>query len=151
MMRLSTKGRYGVRAMFDLALHYEEGPISLKSIAERQEISEHYLEQLIAILKKAGMVKSARGSQGGYTLAKKPSQITIGDILRVLEGTLAPTDCIEDGSKSFNCEKAEWCVTRRVWEEVKMAIEKVVDSISLQQLVDDHKKMLSNDSYMYYI
>jgi len=80
MFRLSTKGRYGVRAMFDLALHYDEGLVSLKSIAERQEISEHYLEQLIAALKKAGLVKSIRGAQGGYMLSRDPSKITIGEI-----------------------------------------------------------------------
>ncbi|MEZ0537989.1 Rrf2 family transcriptional regulator [Caldicellulosiruptoraceae bacterium PP1] len=150
MMKLSTKGRYGVRAMFDLALHYQEGLISLKSIAERQDISEHYLEQLIAILKKAGLVKSSRGAQGGYTLSKEPSKITIGEILRVLEGSLSPSECIDDDMK-VNCPRAEMCVTKKVWEKVKDAVANVVDNITLGELVEDYKKMASKDSYMFYI
>ncbi|ADL42178.1 transcriptional regulator, BadM/Rrf2 family [Caldicellulosiruptor obsidiansis OB47] len=150
MFRLSTKGRYGVRAMFDLALHYDEGLVSLKSIAERQEISEHYLEQLIAALKKAGLVKSIRGAQGGYMLSREPSKITIGEILRALEGSLSPSECIDDIEK-VDCPRAEFCVTRKVWEKVKEAIENVVDSVTLQNLVDDYKKMTADESYMFYI
>lgn len=150
MFRLSTKGRYGVRAMFDLALHYDEGLVSLKNIAERQEISEHYLEQLIATLKKAGLVKSIRGAQGGYILSREPSKITIGEILRALEGSLSPAECIDDVEK-VDCPRADFCVTKRVWERVKEAIESVVDSITLQDLVDDYKKMATDESYMFYI
>jgi len=150
MFRLSTKGRYGVRAMFDLALHYDEGLVSLKNIAERQEISEHYLEQLIATLKKAGLVKSIRGAQGGYMLSQEPSKITIGDILRALEGSLSPAECIDDSQK-VDCPRSDYCVTKKVWEKVKEVIESVVDSITLQDLVDDYKKMTADESYMFYI
>ncbi|SHE50187.1 transcriptional regulator, BadM/Rrf2 family [Caldanaerobius fijiensis DSM 17918] len=149
-MRLSTKGQYGVRAMLELALNYGEGPIALKTIAEKQDISEHYLEQLIAILKKAGLVKSTRGAQGGYTLAMAPSEITVGDILRALEGPLAPVECVIDGEE-VECQRADFCVSRLVWQKIKDSLNKVVDSITLQDMVDDYKKMNSKDSYMYYI
>jgi Rrf2 family cysteine metabolism transcriptional repressor len=149
-LRLSTKGRYGVKAMVELALSYGEGPIALNSIAERQNISIHYLEQLFASLRKAGYVKSIRGAQGGYVLADKPQNITVGDIIRTLEGPLAPTDCvIEEDSKE--CSRAEFCVTRTVWIKIKDSINYVVDSITLQDMIDDYQKMHSNNSYMYYI
>ena len=92
-MKLSTKGRYGLRAMIDLARYSEKEPVSIGSVAARQEISERYLEQLVALLKKAGLVKSIRGASGGYVLAKKPSEISVGDILRALEGSLEPVKC----------------------------------------------------------
>lgn len=149
-MKLSTKGRYGVKAMLDLALNASEGHIALKNIAERQNISEHYLEQLIATLRKAGLVKSIRGAQGGYTLAQPPSQITIGEILRALEGSLAPVDCvIED--EPYECEDATCCVTKNIWIKVRDKINEVVDSITLQDLVEDYKQLNSTHSYMYYI
>ncbi|MDK2798677.1 MAG: Rrf2 family transcriptional regulator, cysteine metabolism repressor [Clostridiales bacterium] len=149
-MRLSTKGRYGVKAMLDLAIHTSEGHIALKNIAERQEISEHYLEQLIATLRKAGLVKSIRGAQGGYTLAQDPSQTTVGEILRALEGSLAPVDCVVE-DEPFECTNATQCVTKKIWEKVRDSINDVVDSITLQDLIDDYKKMNNNDGYMYYI
>ncbi|MBZ4644764.1 MAG: Rrf2 family transcriptional regulator, cysteine metabolism repressor [Petroclostridium sp.] len=149
-MRLSTKGRYGVKAMLDLAIHSAEGHIALKNIAERQDISEHYLEQLIATLRKAGLVKSVRGAQGGYTLAQEPSQITVGAILRALEGSLAPVDCvIED--EPIECANSSKCVTQKIWAKVRDSINQVVDSITLQDLIDDYKSMNSNNGYMYYI
>lgn len=149
-MRLSTKGRYGVKAMFELALSYGEGPVALNSIAEKQNISIHYLEQLFASLRKAELVKSIRGAQGGYLLARKPQDITIGDIIRTLEGPLALSDCIieEDGNE---CEKAEYCVTRTVWEKIRDSINDAIDSITLQDMIEDHKKIHNKDSYMYYI
>lgn len=95
MMKLSTKGRYGVIAMYDLAMHAgDKEPISIKNVAERQEISEHYLEQLMGQLRKAGLVKSTRGAQGGYFLARSPKDVTVGDIIRVMEGPIAPVDCL---------------------------------------------------------
>jgi len=149
-MRLSTKGRYGVKAMVELALSYGEGPIALNSIAEKQEISIHYLEQLFASLRKAGLVKSIRGAQGGYILADKPQNITVGDIIRTLEGPLAPADCVvNDDSKE--CTKAECCVTRNIWAKIRDSINDVVDSITLQDMIDDYQKMNSDKSYMYYI
>ncbi len=151
-MKLSTKGRYGLKAMFDLALHYGDGPISLKSVAERQLISDHYLEQLIASLRKSGLVKSVRGAQGGYMLADSPSKITVGDIIRVLEGPLGPSDCVLEDEPS-SCDRADCCVTRTVWERIRLSISEVIDSITLQTMLDDYEKMNSSnkDNYMYYI
>lgn len=149
-MKLSTKGRYGVKAMFELALSYGDGPIALNNIAEKQNLSVHYLEQLFSNLRKAGLVKSIRGAQGGYILARKPEDITVGDIIRTLEGPLAPAECvIEDDSKE--CYKADYCVTRTIWEKIRDSINNVVDSITLQDMINDYKKMNNNDSYMYYI
>lgn len=147
-MRLSTKGRYGIRAMLDLALHSSEGYVALKSIAERQDISEHYLEQLIASLRRAGLVKSERGSQGGYMLAHQPKEINVGMILRALEGSLAPVDCVSETDPA-NCPKSEQCVTRNVWIKIRDGINQVVDNISLQDLVDDSMRM--NEGYIFYI
>lgn len=149
-MKLSTKGRYGVKAMLDLALHNSEGQISLKSIAERQDISENYLEQLFATLRKAGLVKSIRGSQGGYILSQEPESITIGSILRALEGSLAPVDCVSENDDA-NCSKADCCVTRVVWTKIRDSINQVVDSITLSSLVDEYKKVQVENDYAYYI
>ena len=149
-MRLSTKGRYGVKAMLDLAIHSSEGHIALKNIAERQNISEHYLEQLIAVLRKAGLVKSVRGAQGGYVLAQEPSEITVGSILRALEGSLAPVDCVVE-DESYDCEKSQCCVTRSVWLKVRDSINQVIDSITLEDLIEDYRKLKTDDSYMYFI
>lgn len=135
-MRFSTKGRYGLKAMLDLAVHNNEGQVVLKSIAERQGLSENYLEQLFAILKKAKLVKSVRGSQGGYSLAESPERITVGDILRPLEGPLVSKYCaVESGescSASYNC-----CVTKNVWVKIQEGIDNVTNSITLKQLVED--------------
>lgn len=137
-MKLSTKGRYGVHAMYDLALHYGQGPISLRSVAERQGISEHYLEQLMGTLRKAGYVKSVRGAQGGYILTKEPKDITVGDIVRVMEGPIAPVDCLLDGKNNNQyCSKAGCCVTRNVWEKVQVSITQVLENISLEDLCND--------------
>ncbi|AKL95232.1 transcriptional regulator, BadM/Rrf2 family [Clostridium aceticum] len=149
-MKLSTKGRYGLKAMFDLALHYGDGPIALKHIAERQEISDHYLEQLVAILRKAGLVKSVRGAQGGYMLASEPRNITVGDIIRTLEGPLAPSDCVME-EEPKNCEKANYCATKMVWERIRDSVNEVIDSISLEDMLEDHNKIKNKDNYMFYI
>lgn len=149
-MKLSTKGRYGVKAMLDLALHNSEGQIALKSIAERQQISENYLEQLFATLRKEGLVKSTRGSQGGYVLAQSPDAITVGSILRALEGSLAPVDCVTENDPA-ECHRAEGCVTRLIWEKIRDSINGIVDSITLQDLVEDYKKINNKKDYMYYI
>lgn len=138
-MKLSTRGRYGLRAMFDLALNYNKEYISLNSIAERQGISEGYLEQLIIPLKKAKLVKGARGSQGGYILSKAPSEITIGEVLRVLEGSLALVDCLRDDSK---CKKIDRCVTRMIWKKMSDSLSKLVDSVTLEELVKDYRDKL---------
>jgi len=149
-MKLSTKGRYGVKSMLDLALHNGEGPVALKSIAERQEISENYLEQLFATLRKAGHVNSIRGAQGGYVLAHKPEDITIGSILRALEGSLAPVDCVVEDEPS-KCSKSDRCVTKMVWQKIRDKVNEAVDSITLADLVEEYKKSNPEEAYIYYI
>ncbi|MDR3288085.1 MAG: Rrf2 family transcriptional regulator [Peptococcaceae bacterium] len=137
-MKLSTKGQYGVRAMMDLAQHTGEGPISLKSVAKRQAISEPYLEQLISSLRKAGLVKSVRGVQGGYTLGREPDEIRIGDIIRVLEGPIAPVHCVSERDPA-ECNQLHTCMTRPVWEKVRDSIAGVVDAITLADLIKDER------------
>ncbi|MDR3349256.1 MAG: Rrf2 family transcriptional regulator [Acidaminococcales bacterium] len=138
-MKLSTKGRYGVVAMYDLAANSGNSPISLKSVAARQNISEHYLEQLMGQLRRAGLVKSARGAQGGYLLVKHPSEITIGDIVRVMEGPIAPVDCLltDDPSSGGYCQRTKSCVTRGIWQKVGESIARVLDSITLADLCEE--------------
>lgn len=149
-MRLSTKGRYGLKAMFELSLHYGEGPVPLKNIADSQGISEHYLEQLIAVLKKNGLVNSVRGAQGGYMLVDPPNKITVGSVIRTLEGDIAPVDCAIDNNPN-KCDKESICVTKTVWVKIRDSINSVIDSITLQDMIDDYIKMNSNNEYMYYI
>ena len=110
-MKLTTRGEYGLRAILDLALREGEGPVSLKSIAERQDISDHYLEQLFSSLRKAGLVKSVRGAQGGYLLGKPAEEITVGDVIRVLDGPIAPVECVSEVDPE-DCRRAKTCVTR---------------------------------------
>lgn len=139
-MKISTKGRYGVAAMYDLAMYYGKGPISLKSIAQRQKISENYLEQLVSTLRKAGYVKSIRGAQGGYTLSKDPARISVGDIIRVMEGPIVLVDCLlTDQDDHEHCERAGICVTRGVWAKVCDSISSVLDAISLADLCREEK------------
>lgn len=149
-MKLSTKGRYGLKAMIDLAVHSTEGQVVLKSIAERQGISENYLEQLFALLKKAKLVKSIRGSQGGYILARETEKITVGDILRALEGSLAPVDCVLE-DRSSGCSRSEECITRSVWKKIYDKINEAVDSITLSDLTEDYDELSGNAGQMYYI
>ncbi len=135
-MKLSTKGKYGLKAMFELALSSNGEPVSLKYIAKKQGISDQYLEQIFSILKKAGLVKSVRGAQGGYYISKKPNEITVADILKVLEGDMAFTECLLDKDL---CENFDSCATKYVWAKIKESIEEVTNSISLQDMVDDYK------------
>ena len=141
-MKLSTRGRYGLKAMYQLATHYGEGPIPLNSIAEEQNLSENYLEQLVSILRKEGLLNSVRGAQGGYMLASSPEDITVGNVLRVLEGNLAPTDCVMN--EEYECEKEENCVTKLVWMRIRDSIDEVVDSITLQDMLDESDKIAKN-------
>ncbi|MDO7788717.1 RrF2 family transcriptional regulator [Desulforamulus aquiferis] len=138
-MRLTTKGHYGLKAMFDLAMHYGSGPIPLKVVAERQGISENYLEQLAAVLRKAGLVKSIRGAQGGYILAKLPSEIKVGDVIRVLEGPIAPLECVSELETTI-CEKGQFCISRDIWARVRDSIAEVLDSITLEDMCRDAEK-----------
>lgn len=139
-MKLSTKGRYGLKAMFDLALHDGKGPVSLAAIAERQSISIHYLEQLVSPLRKAGLLKSVRGAQGGYLLAKAPSEISIKEILELLEGPLAPASCVVEGEEA--CDNSDFCVSHMIYDRIYESINQVVANISLQDMLDEqHRKL----------
>lgn len=132
-MKISTKGRYALRLMLDIARYGEEGPVRVKEIAKRQEISVKYLEQIISILAKAGYVRSTRGPQGGYRLAKAPKEYTVGQILKLTEGNLSPVECI--ATPENECNRAQDCVTVRIWQELSDAIEAVVEKYTLEDLV----------------
>lgn len=142
-MKISTKGRYALRLMLDLAMNNTGEFITIKSIAKRQEISEKYLEQIISLLNRAGYVRSVRGAQGGYKLAKEPSEYTVGMILRLTEGSLSPVACVDDDANE--CNRSNICVTVGVWKELYAAILGVVDHITLQDLVEKQKSMASYD------
>lgn len=136
-MLISTKGRYGVMIMVYLAENFNKGHKPLKEIASSQDLSEKYLEQIINPLTKAGLLTSYRGAQGGYALSKAPSEITVGDILRILEGSLAPVYCVaEDGEI---CQKQSSCNSVVVWKKIKDAIDNVVDNMTLSDLLDEEK------------
>ncbi len=139
-MKLSTKGRYGLRAMIDLARYSEEEPVSISNIAARQGISERYLEQLVALMKKAGLVKSIRGASGGYVLAKSAGEISVGDVLRSLEGSLEPVKCAAFYSDN-GCMSAGGCVTKYVWQKINDSINETVDHMMLDELVRESKKL----------
>lgn len=143
-MKISTKGRYALRLMLDLALHNTGEAVSLKDIAKRQGISDKYLEQIISVLNKAGYVRSVRGAQGGYLLKKAPEEYTVGMILRLTEGTLAPVSCVED--EENECKREDSCVTVMVWKRLNAAINEVVDHITLADLVD--WQMEKSDHYV---
>ena len=132
-MKISTKGRYGLRIMLDLAMAPKNEYVSIKSIASRQDISEKYMEQIVTILNRAGYVQSIRGAKGGYMLSKDPEEYTVGMILRKMEGSLAPVSCLENGSP--DCERCNQCTTVKLWTQLKDAIDGVVDHITLADLV----------------
>lgn len=140
-MKISTKGRYGLTIMMELAQNVGEGPVSLKSIAEKHSLSEHYLEQLVAPLRNAGLVKSIRGAYGGYILAKPPQEITAGDVIRVLEGPISPVDFTEEDDPA----------KRDLWIRIRDAIAQVIDSTTLEHLVTFQSDEEPTDSYMFYI
>ena len=142
-LKISTKGRYALRLMLDLAVNDTGECISLKSIAARQEISEKYLEQIIPILSKAGFVRSVRGANGGYRLSKPAKDYTVGQILRLTEGSLAPVACLED--EKNNCTRSSDCTTLYVWKKLYEAINGVVDGITLLELVEMERQRGAND------
>jgi len=144
-LKISTKGRYGLRALIDLAQYSEIEPVSISSIATRQGISERYLEQLMTLLKKAGIIKSIRGAQGGYVLAREVADISVGDVLRALEGSLEPVECAAFQSGE-SCEAAGGCVTKYVWQRINESINKTVDEISLKQLVEESKTVQNTNA-----
>ncbi len=146
-MKLSTKGRYGLRAIIDLAVHSGpepsgtpgEGAVSIQSIAQRQDISENYLEQLMRLLKKAGLITSVRGAGGGYRMARDPGTVSVGDVLRALEGNLQPVACGALKGEG-GCEGADNCVTKYVWQRMNDAIQNTVDGIMLSELIEEKRR-----------
>ena len=151
-MKFSTRARYGMRAMLELALNYGANePMPLFKIAESQLISEGYLEQMMTVLRKGGLVRSVRGAQGGYLLSREPARITAGEIIRVLEGPLGPTDCVSEEDPE-TCVRSEYCVTRLLWERVREAMASVLDGTTLEDLRKDAEKLRrTKESDMYYI
>lgn len=145
-MKISTKGRYAVRVMFDLALNNTGECIKVKDIAKRQGISEKYLEQIIAVLNKAGYVKSVRGAQGGYRIAKKPEDCTVGMILRLTEGSMAPVDSLEEETHEW--ERCDISETMEVWKKLYEAINQVIDNVTIADLVEKRKKRTESLDYI---
>lgn len=137
-MKISTKGRYALRLMLDLALNNTGEPVRIKDISQRQDISDKYLEQIVSVLNRAGYVKSIRGPQGGYKLTKLPEQYTVGMILRLTEGSLAPVACLE--SEVNECTRQEECVTLLLWKKLDAAVKAVVDTVTLEDLVEWSKE-----------
>lgn len=149
-MNFSTRGRYGLRAMTDMALHTTEGPVALRFIAERQNISESYLEQVFTLLRKSGLVRSIRGAQGGYELSRPAKDISVGEILRTLEGPIVPVHCVDTSTSRSECENEKVCITRPFWEEFSITMNDFLNHTSLQDLVD--KAPLAGEQLpMYYI
>ena len=142
-MKISTKGRYALRMLVDLAEHENCGFVALKDIAERQNISKKYLEQIIPILGKSDILKTTRGSQGGYMLSRSPDKYTVGEILRLTEGSLAPVDCLNQ--KPNECERSAECATLPVWQGLYRVINDYLDSITLQDILDKQKERYSSD------
>ena len=147
-MKISTKGRYGTRALLDVALHQEDSPVQLKVIAQRQQISLHYLEHIIAPLIAAGLLRSTRGPYGGVSLGKPPQEIVLSEVIQVLEGSITPVECVDDPNV---CSRADICVTRDVWTDVKKAMAGVLESVTLQDLVERQIDKQKLASAMYHI
>lgn len=136
-MRISTKGRYALRLMVTLAMNYEQGYTTIKTISENQEISEKYLEQIITVLNKNDFVAGVRGPAGGYKLTKRPEDYTVGMILRAVEGSFSPVFCVDDTNNE--CDRKDKCVTIEIWQKIKDAVDNVVDSITLDYLAEKQK------------
>lgn len=149
-MQISTRGRYGLRAMVDMALHNTQGPMALRVIAERQDISESYLEQVFTSLRKSGLVRASRGAQGGYELSRPANEITVGEILRSLEGSIVPVFCVDEQSNETGCNRQRSCLTRSFWEELRDKINEFIDSVTLQDLTDRAKTVIPEEP-MYFI
>ncbi len=146
-MKLSTRGKYGARALLDIAFHYDGNPVLLKDIARRQDISAQYLEQLMSPLIKAGLVRSIRGARGGVTLAKPPEEIKLSQVIQIMEGSIALVECVDDPKI---CPRSDFCVTRDVWEEMKRAMTQVLEFTTLQDLVERQKEK-EKSAEMYHI
>jgi Rrf2 family protein len=142
-MKISTKGRYALRMLLDLSAHQDAGYISLKEIAERQQISKKYLEQIVPMLNKGGILRTNRGNKGGYMLAKPADALTVGDVLRATEGSLAPVTCLE--YEINDCPRADECATLYVWEGLYKAVHEYLDSITLQDILNHNAGVDGND------
>lgn len=142
-MKISTKGRYALRMLIDLAEHSNDGFIALKDIAERQGISKKYLEQIVPILNRSDILQTNRGFQGGYKLAQSPDKYTIGKILRLTEGSLSPIPCLDQNPNQ--CERSNVCVTLPIWQGLSKVINDYLDSITLQDILDKQRERYSND------
>ena len=142
-MKISTKGRYALRMLLDLAEHQNDGFIALKDIAERQGISKKYLEQIIPVLNRSNVLNANRGYQGGYKLAKSPDKYTVGAILRLTEGSIAPVACLDH--EPVDCPRREDCITLPLWKGLNKVITDYLDSVTLQDLLDNQKDMVAND------
>lgn len=138
-MKLSSKSLYGVKAMMDMAINYPDDMTTVKSVAERQNIPEKYLEQIFSILKKAGLLISTRGPHGGYSLALPPEEITIGDILRAMEGELVPVDCVNENNYRLKCKREDICITKYLWTAIRDKMNNIVDKMALDQLAEGYK------------
>ena len=149
MLRISTKGRYGLRSMVDLAVYSSDAPVSLSSIADRQGLSTGYLEQVFSALRKAGLVTGIKGMGGGYILSQEPSSITVGDVLRVLEGNLNVAD--SKGGSPMGESSIEYCIENMVWKRMNEALNRAADSVTLDELATEHKKLNNSWDHMYYI
>ena len=132
-MRLSTKARYGARAMIDIAINYKKGPVSLRNLTKRQNISAKYMEQLIPLLKVAGLIRSVRGAGGGYILSRDAHRIKLRDIIDALEGSIFPVDCVDNPEA---CDRADKCVTFEIWKEIQDAVNNMLDSLTLADMVN---------------
>ena len=147
-MKLSTRGRYGTRALLELALHYGEGPVPLKDIARSQQISLQYLEHIITPLVAAGIIRSTPGARGGVWLARPPREVKLSDVIGLLEGSMAPVECVNNPEI---CDRSELCVTRDIWSELKKVMNGVLESTTLQDLVERQKGKEKPEEVMYHI
>ena len=143
-MKISTKGRYSLRMLVDLAEHKDDGFVSLKDISERQGISKKYLEQIVTLLNRPDILRANRGNKGGYMLAKEPEQYTVGQILRITEGGLAPVSCLED--EANHCERRAYCKTLPVWQGLAKAINTYLDNITLRDILNAYQD-IGGDGY----
>ena len=147
-MRLSTRTRYGTRAMLDLAIHQGEGPVNVREIAERQDVSRRYLEQLMLPLASRGLVRAVRGRSGGFVLAKAPSQIILAEIVEALEGPIDLVECARDPGL---CYRSSLCTTREIWEELSQSITDHLSRITLEEMAQRHRKRQEMETGMYHI
>ena len=147
-MRVTMKSDYGLRAMIDLAAHFGQGPVPSADIAERQAVPEHFLDQLLITLRRAGLLKSQRGPQGGHMLARSPQQISMRDVIRALDGSTAPMECLPNPSV---CQLAPGCAIRGVWQEVESFAEQLLVTTTLDQLAERHRATAESTELMYYI